>query len=69
VKTVQTHRLGEYGSTSALSEADLRAAYEGPVLEARPCVCGTIVIADRRDPTEGVRLHNGEPPHVAWRLA
>lgn len=69
MNAVQTRRFGEYGSTSALSEADLRAAYEGPALEARPCLCGSVVIADRRDPTEGLRLHQAEPAHVAWRAA
>ena len=49
-----------------LSEADLTAAH-GRREQARPCVCGTVVIADPFDPTEGVRCHQAEPRHVAWR--
>ena len=49
-----------------LSEADLTAAH-GRREQARPCACGSVVIADPRDPTEGVRLHNETPAHAAWR--
>lgn len=34
---------------------------------ARPCVCGGVVVADPQDPGEGVRCHQAEPRHVAWR--
>ena len=51
----------------SISEADLTAAHAAPSLLARPCACGSVVIADPRDPTEGVRLHNETPAHAAWR--
>lgn len=67
MKLVQTKRLAHYGATSAISEPELVAAHMPPSLQARPCVCGTAVIADPRDPTVGVQLHQDEHQHVAWR--
>lgn len=65
--TVQPKRLTDYGDTSALGEVELMAAHLEPVIQARPCACGGTVIADRRDPTEGVRLHQAEARHMDWQ--
>ena len=51
---------------TGIAEVELERAY-GKREEARPCVCGGIVIADPRDPTDGVRAHQAEPKHQAWR--
>ena len=51
----------------SISEDELVAAHAAPSLLARPCACGSVVIADPRDTTEGVRLHNETPAHAAWR--
>ncbi len=63
----ERRRLSEYGRPSQMSETDLVAAYTTPNLVARPCACAGVVVADQRDPTEGVRLHQSGPKHVAWR--
>lgn len=65
---IETRRLTEYGATSIISESEIIAAYSPPSLEARPCACGKVVIADRRDPTQGIQLHQSESnAHVRWR--
>ena len=51
----------------SISEDELVAAHAAPSLLARPCACGSVVIADPLDPTEGVRCHQAEPRHIAWR--
>ena len=52
---------------SRLPEDALFMAYATPTWVARPCVCGAVIVADKRDPSEAVRLHQDEPPHLAWR--
>lgn len=52
---------------SRLSEVDLRAAYARAGWEARPCACGSVVVADRLFPTEGVRRHQAQWAHLVWR--
>jgi hypothetical protein len=58
--------IESYGTPQGIAELDLIRAY-GRVEEARPCVCGGVVIADRVDPTAGVREHQATPKHEAWR--
>jgi hypothetical protein len=58
--------IDSYGAPRGIAESDLLRAY-GEQEQARPCVCGGVVIADPRDPTEGVREHQATPKHVAWR--
>jgi hypothetical protein len=58
--------LESYGTPSAITEADLLAA--GPRdQQARPCVCGGVVVAEPVDPTPGVVEHQQTPKHQAWR--
>lgn len=58
----------EYPPPSVITEAELMTALGGPSLLARPCACGSVVVADPRDPAEGVSLHNGTPEHRSWRV-
>ena len=51
---------------SAVTEAEIVAAYRR-TSEARPCLCGGVVVADRLDPAPGLREHHEDPRHVAWR--
>lgn len=51
---------------SAITEAQIVAAYRR-TSEARPCICGGVVVADRIDPGPGMREHQMSPVHEAWR--
>lgn len=35
---------------------------------AKPCLCGSVVIANPVDPTKGLRNHQLDPRHAAWSL-
>ena len=58
--------LEDYKVIGGVTEAEIVAAYRR-TSEARPCLCGGVVVADRLDPAEGVREHQSDPRHVAWR--
>jgi hypothetical protein len=57
-----------YKPPTGVTEDEIVAAYRR-TSEARPCLCGGVVVADRVDPAEGVREHQQDPRHVAWRDA
>jgi hypothetical protein len=57
-----------YRPLTGVTESEIVAAYRR-TSEARPCLCGGIVVADRLDPAEGVREHQSDPRHMAWRDA
>jgi hypothetical protein len=65
--------MASYGKahyrSPAITESDLFAAALRYGELARPCLCGTVVIADERDPGPGVRRHQAEPRHRAWAEA
>jgi hypothetical protein len=65
-----TFDMARYGDSRyrppAITESDLFAAALRYGEIARPCLCGTVVIADERDPGPGVRRHQAEPRHAAW---
>jgi hypothetical protein len=63
---IETTDLEEYASPSSITEAEIVAAYRRSS-EARPCVCGGVVVADPADPAPGVVEHHSDPRHVAWR--
>ena len=51
---------------SGISEDELlRAVAAG--LQARPCVCGGVVVADVVEPTNGVLEHQATERHARWR--
>ena len=58
--------LEVYKPITGMTEAELVAAIRR-TSEARPCMCGGVVVADRIDPAPGLREHQAEPVHVAWR--
>lgn len=58
--------LERYKAPSSVTEAEIVAAYRR-TSEARPCICGGVVVADRIDPGPGLREHHGDPVHLAWR--
>lgn len=58
--------LEVYRPVTGVTEAEIIAAYRR-TSEARPCLCGGVVVADRVDPAPGLREHHGDPRHVAWR--
>lgn len=58
--------LEVYKPVTGVTEAEIVAAYRR-TSEARSCVCGGVVVADRLDPAPGVREHQDDPRHVAWR--
>lgn len=58
--------LEVYKPLSGVTEAEIVAAYRRSS-EARPCICGGYVVADRVDPGPGMREHQGDPVHVSWR--
>lgn len=58
--------LDHYRPPSSVTESEIVAAYRR-TSEARPCLCGGVVVADRLDPAEGMREHHQDPRHVAWR--
>lgn len=58
--------LEVYRPITGVTEAELVAAYRR-TSEARPCVCGGVVVADRVDPGPGLREHQQSPVHEAWR--
>jgi len=60
-------RAAELATPPRSLEEDVLIAAHGRREQARPCVCGTVVIADPFDPTEGVRVHQTDPRHIAWR--
>ena len=55
-----------YKPPSSVTEAEIVAAYRR-TSEARPCLCGGVVVADRLDPAPGMQEHQASPVHVAWR--
>lgn len=57
--------LEVYKPVGGVTEAEIVAAYRR-TSEARPCVCGGVVVADRIDPGPGVREHQSDPRHIAW---
>ena len=61
-----TLALDHYKPLTGVTEAEIVAAYRR-TSEARPCVCGGVVVADRVDPAEGIREHQQTPVHIAWR--
>lgn len=58
--------LERYKPSSSVTEAEIIAAYRR-TSEARPCLCGGVVVADRLDPGPGMREHQESPVHAAWR--
>lgn len=62
----EVRELDSYGASSALTERELIRSFSSEPV-ARPCACGGVVIADPLDPTEGVREHQAESKHAAWR--
>lgn len=66
IDRVEARSLDHYGPPSSVTEAEIVAAYRR-TSEARPCLCGGVVVADRLDPGPGLREHQDEPVHRAWR--
>jgi hypothetical protein len=58
--------LDRYPPLTGLTESEIVAAFRR-TSEARPCVCGGVVVADRLDPGPGIREHQQEPVHAIWR--
>ena len=58
--------LEVYKPLEGITEAELVAGLRR-TQEARPCLCGGVVVADTIDPGPGLREHQSEPVHVAWR--
>lgn len=52
--------------TTAVTEDELLRAVAGG-LQARPCACGGVVVADAEDPTDGLRDHQSTDRHTRWR--
>lgn len=50
----------------AVTEDDLMRSIVS-VKEARPCLCGGVVVAYYEDPTEGLREHQATQQHADWR--
>ena len=63
---IEAPPLEIYKAPSSVTEAEIVAAYRR-TSEARPCLCGGVVVADRVDPGPGLREHQQSPVHEAWR--
>lgn len=64
-----TFDMAQYGGTRyrapGISEAELIASYTR-IEEARPCLCGGVVVAVPVDPAEGLARHQRTDQHREW---